>query len=128
MGVAAAFLFVKHNRAGLAGQAKFLFDGFDGILEGFNLNPLVGRRLQTEREHELLGPRPTADGVDFVQCGKKVIAAETPQFVNGDVFIFRSLEQVSRNLLTPATLACLEDHDGPPYPSPRAVTSVSRIR
>jgi hypothetical protein len=85
--MAATFLFMKDDGAGLIGQPEFVFNLGNGVFKNINWNAFSFRRIKAERKKELLALRAATDGVSLVEGSRQIIRNETAQLLHGHMVI-----------------------------------------
>ncbi|KUF12295.1 hypothetical protein AVJ23_00730 [Pseudoponticoccus marisrubri] len=90
---------MEDDGAGMPVQAKLLLDHFDGRFEVLDIDPLICRRVQTEREKMLLAARAFGHGLRFEQGVQELlIGYKSSQLVQLDMLIVPLVHKMAGEL------------------------------
>lgn len=114
MDMAAAFLFMDDDGAGLSVQTELRFGLVRRLHHVLKADLRFLRWIQAQGKQELLAPGRFGDGVRFRERTLQVTGHEAAQFLHGDVLIVAVIEKVRGELTGSATLRTDEDHASAP--------------
>ncbi len=73
MGMAAAFLFMEDDGAGLLFKPKLVFDGGNRRFKFPRRHPLLRRRIEAKGKKKLFGPCSPAYSCNLLKCAMEVV-------------------------------------------------------
>lgn len=125
--VAAAFLFMEDDDAGLIRQAQLGFRARNGVLKGFGADLFAWRRVERQREEELLAARPLAQGISLLKRTLHIVRRKASHFMHGDMIVLAG-KKVGSEITPAAALIADQDHGLPPAGGkPKADSKASRM-